>query len=305
MRIMPLSIYVDGRFVNRREDATVPLYDHGLLYGDGIFEGIRSYEGRVFRLGAHLDRLYGSARCLRIVIPITPAEMEALVVETCRRSAERNLYIRLVITRGVGDMGIDPRKCTGRPGIYIIAGAIQLYAPEKYEKGLNVVTVATRRNRPDSLPPQVKSLNYLNNVMGRLEANRVGADEGIMLNDAGYVTEATADNVFIVRGGEILTPSSHYGILEGITRGVVLDLARELGIPALETGLILPDLIRADEIFLSGTGAELIPVVSFDGLPVGDGRPGPVFRRLLEAFRALTRVEGVPYLATADQHVVS
>lgn len=297
---MGLCIYLNGKFVDRREDASVSLHDHGFLYGDGVFEGIRAYNGRVFRLEEHIKRLYNSARGIHLSIPIPAEKMQALVVETCRRTGESDLYIRLVVSRGVGDLGIDPRKCRSGPSTYIIAGGIQLYPPEKYEDGLRVVTVATRRNRPDALPPQIKSLNYLNNIFGKIEANRLGADEGIMLDEAGYVTEATADNVFIVRGGEILTPATHYGLLVGITRGVVLDLAREMGIPAQETGLVVHDLATADEMFLTGTGAELIPVVDFDEQPVGDGRPGPVFERLLVAFREKTATEGVPYLAAAQ-----
>jgi branched-chain amino acid aminotransferase len=293
---MSLSIYLNGRWVDRREDAVVPLYDHGFLYGDGVFEGIRAYSGRIFRLDEHLRRLYDSAKGIHLQIPMPPAEMKGLLVEACRRTGEKDLYIRLVVSRGPGDLGIDPRKCTAGPGIYIIAGAIQLYPPAKYEEGLKVVTVPTRRNRPDVLPAQIKSLNYLNNILGKMEANRLGADEGIMLDGAGYVTEATADNVFLVRDGQVRTPATYFGLLVGITRQTVLELAREMDIPTLETGMVMQDLVSADEIFLTGTGAELIPVVELDGEKVGDGTPGPVFRRLLAAFRDLTRSQGEPYL---------
>ncbi|MFQ5719013.1 MAG: branched-chain-amino-acid transaminase [Acidobacteriota bacterium] len=293
---MGLCIYLDGEFVDQRDEATVSLYDHGFLYGDGIFEGIRAYGGKVFRLDEHLRRLYDSARGIHLTLPISPEQMKDLVLKTCERTSEPDLYIRLIVSRGVGDLGIDPRKCTAGPRIYIIAGGIQLYAPEKYRDGLRVVTVTTRRNRPDSLPAQIKSLNYLNNIFGKIEANRLGADEGIMLNEAGYVAEATADNVFIVRDGELRTPAAHYGLLGGITRRVVVDLAREMAIPALEVGLVVQDLATADEMFLTGTGAELIPVVDFDGHPVGDGQPGPVFKRLLSAFRDRAAREGTPYL---------
>ncbi len=296
---MGLSIYLNGRFVSRREDATVSLYDHGFLYGDGIFEGIRAYAGRIFRLDEHLARLYESARGIHLTIPMPPSELKDLVKETCRRTGEENLYIRLIVSRGTGDLGIDPRKCTAGACTYIIAGGIQLYPQEKYERGLKVVTVPTRRNRPDALPAQIKSLNYLNNILGKMEANRLGADEGVMLDGAGYVTEATADNIFVVKSGELLTPAPHFGLLVGVTRGVVLELAADMGIPCRETGLITHDLAVADELFLTGTGAELIPVVSFDERPVGDGQPGPIFRRLLEAFRARTRSEGEPYLERA------
>jgi branched-chain amino acid aminotransferase len=291
-----LSIYLNGRWTDRREDAVVPLHDHGFLYGDGIFEGIRGYAGRVFRLDDHLRRLYDSARGIHLEIPISCSEMKTLVVEACRRTGDADLYVRLIVSRGSGDLGIDPRKCTGGAGIYIIAGAIQLYPPEKYQQGLKVVTVPTRRNRPDALPAQIKSLNYLNNILGKMEANRLDADEGLMLNAEGYVTEATADNVFVVRDGILSTPSPHFGLLNGITRQVVIELASSMDIPVREVGMVVQDLVCADEVFLTGTGAELIPVVDLDGAPVADGRPGPVFSRLLEAFRATTRSEGEPYL---------
>ncbi|MCZ6651253.1 MAG: branched-chain-amino-acid transaminase [Acidobacteria bacterium] len=293
---MGLSIYLNGTWATRREDAVVPLYDHGFLYGDGIFEGIRGYAGRVFRLEEHLRRLYDSARGIHLEIPVTRSRMKDLVVEACRRSGDSDLYIRLIISRGPGDLGIDPRKCTEGAGIYIIAGAIQLYSPQKYEEGLKVVTVSTRRNRTDALPAQIKSLNYLNNIFGKMEANRLGADEGLMLDGCGYVTEATADNIFMVRDGVLSTPAAHFGLLAGITRQVVLDLAGAMGIATREVGMLVQDLICADELFLTGTGAELIPVVNLDGEIIADGRPGPVFRKLLAAFSSLTRTEGEPFL---------
>lgn len=298
---MGLSIYLNGTWVTRREDAVVPLYDHGFLYGDGIFEGIRGYAGRIFRLDEHLRRLYDSARGIHLEIPVSRSRMKELVVEACRRSEDPDLYIRLIVSRGPGDLGIDPRKCTEGAGIFIIAGAIQLYPPQKYEEGLKVVTVPTRRNRPDALPAQIKSLNYLNNIFGKMEANRLGADEGLMLDGSGYVTEATADNVFMVRDGIVSTPAGHFGLLMGITRQVVLDLARDLDIATREVGMLVQDLVSADEIFLTGTGAELIPVVDLDGEMVGDGRPGPVFGKLLTAFRNLTRTEGEPFLETVGR----
>jgi branched-chain amino acid aminotransferase len=302
---MGLCIYANGTFHSSRDSATVPLYDHGFLYGDGIFEGIRAYHGRVFRLAEHIDRLYRSALGIHLDIPHSPDEVKDLVLETCRRTEEENLYIRLIVSRGPGDMGIDPRKCRSGPGVYIIAGAIQLYPPEKYEKGLRVVTVSTRRNRVDALPAQIKTLNYLNNILGKIEANRRAADEGVMLDGNGYVTEATADNIFIVRQGELYTPAPYFGLLVGITRGLVLGLARDMDIPAHETGLIVHDLATADEMFLTGTGAELAPVVDYDDAPVGDGRPGPIFRRLLQAFRERTRREGDPYLHVRERHAAS
>lgn len=291
---MALSIYLDGKFVDKREDATVSIFEHGLLYGDGVFEGIRAYNGLVFRLEDHIDRLYNSAKGIHLQIPIPKKEMTELVLETTRRTGLDDCYIRLLVTRGVGDLGIDPRKCE-KPGIYIIATGIALYPEDRYEQGLKVVTVSTRRTRPDMLNPQFKSLNYLNNIMGKIEANRMNADEGIMLNAEGYVTECTADNIFAIRNRELYTPPPYHGILEGITRKVIIEIANEFNIPVHERGMVLQDFIAADEVFLTGSGAELIPVVEIDDVPVADGKVGDGFRELRKQFRERTKHDGIPF----------
>ena len=285
-------IYLDGQFV-RPEEAKISVFDHGLLYGDGVFEGIRAYNGRVFRLDQHLDRLYCSAQAINLRIPLGKGELREKVVETVRRNGLRDAYVRLVVTRGKGDLGLDPLKCPV-PTVFIIAGGIQIYPPELYEKGLRVVTLATRRNVVDALSPRIKSLNYLNNILGKLEANQANVEEGLMLTREGYVSEGTSDNVFIVREGALATPDLHLGVLAGITRGAVLEIARAEGIPAEETTLTLFDVYNADECFLTGTAAELVPVVEVDGRTIGEGTPGPMTRRLLQRFRELTRNEGVP-----------
>ncbi len=289
---MGVVIYVNGRFV-AREEATVSVFDHGFLYGDGVFEGIRAYNGRVFRLDEHLDRLYDSARSLMLEIPLTREQMREAILETLRRNGLRDAYIRPVVSRGAGDLGLDPRKCKGA-SLVIIVDSIQLYPPEAYTKGLRTITAATRKTRPDMLNPRIKSLNYLNNIMARLEANRAGVEEAIMLSADGYVCECSADNIFIVRAGEIWTPPPFLGILRGITRDAVLELAREVGFPAAERVFTLHDVHTADECFLTGTGAEVGPVVEVDGRAIGDGRPGPITLRLMWAFHDLARREGTP-----------
>ncbi|BBB32365.1 branched-chain amino acid aminotransferase [Thermotomaculum hydrothermale] len=291
---MALSVYLDGKWVSSREEALVPVFDHGLLYGDGIFEGIRAYNGLVFRLEDHIDRLYNSAKGISLEIPVSKKEMIDLVLESARRTGLDDCYIRLLVTRGVGDLGIDPRKCA-KPSIYIIATGIALYPEDRYEKGLDVVVVSTRRVRPDMLNPMFKSLNYLNNILGKIEANRMGADEGIMLNAEGYVTECTADNIFAVKNGELYTPPVYHGILEGITRKVIMEIAREHDIPVHEQGMVVQSFLSADEVFLTGSGAELIPVVTIDGKPVNDGKPGQVFKQLREWFKERTKYDGIPF----------
>ena len=296
---MALAIYLDGRFVGKREDATVALFDHGFLYGDGVFEGIRVYNGRIFRLADHMQRLYDSALGISLEIPMDREAMQKLVVETAKRSGLDEAYIRVVVSRGSGDLGIDPRKCK-KAAVYIIADKIAVYPKEKYEKGLKVITSSIRRQRPDSLNSQIKSLNYLNNILGIQEATRAGADEAIMLNDVGYITEATADNLFVVAGGEVLTPPAYLGLLKGITRGVVLELARDMGMRSDERVLVMQDVYAAEEVFLTGTGAELVPVVEVDGRRIGKGTPGPVFLKLLQAFRERTQWDGVPVRPSAE-----
>ncbi|RJX18771.1 MAG: branched-chain-amino-acid transaminase [Ammonifex sp.] len=287
---MGLTIYMDGEFVPE-EKAAVSVFDHGLLYGDGVFEGIRAYHGRVFKLKEHLDRLYDSAKYILLEIPITKKQMEKVVIETCRRNGISDGYIRLVVTRGKGDLGLDPKKCP-KPTIFCIAATIQLYPPEFYEKGLDVITVPTRRNMPEALNVRVKSLNYLNNILGRIEAGLTGVQEAIMLTGDGYVAEATGDNIFIVKNGRLVTPPPHLGILEGITRNAVMELARGMGIEVFERVFTRYDVFTADECFLTGTAAELIPVVKVDGRPIGDGCPGKMTWELIRAFRELTKTDG-------------
>ena len=289
---MPLVTYVNGVFL-AKDEAKISVYDHGYLYGDGIFEGIRAYGGRIFRLEQHLDRLYDSARFLMLEVPLARDQMREAIVETVRRSGLRDAYIRPVISRGVGDLGLDPRKCKTAT-VVIIVDTIQLYPKEAYERGLRAVTATTRKTRPDALSPQAKTLNYLNNIMARMEANQAGADEAIMLTGDGYVSECTADNFFIIRRGEIWTAPPFLGILKGVTREAVMALARALEIPAFERVFTLHDVYTADECFLTGTGAELGPVVEVDARPIGTGRPGPITLRLGQAFRELVRSEGPP-----------
>ncbi|HBX23638.1 MAG TPA: branched-chain-amino-acid transaminase [Desulfotomaculum sp.] len=287
---MGLIIYMDGKYVPE-EEAVVSVFDHGLLYGDGIFEGIRAYHNRVFKLSEHLERLYESARTLTLEIPISVEEMQEVVLETLRRNNLRDAYIRLVVTRGKGDLGLDPRKCK-LATIFCIAASIQLYPEELYEQGLEMVTVATRRNIPEACNPRVKSLNYLNNIYAKIEANLAGVSEAIMLNQEGYVAEATGDNIFLVKKGKLITPPIHVGLLEGITRNAVMDLARARGIEVEERVFTRHDVYIADECFLTGTAAELIPCVKVDGRPIGTGQPGPVFQSLLHDFRELTKTDG-------------
>ena len=287
-----MKIYIDGRFYDEGA-AKVSVFDHGLLYGDGVFEGIRAYSGRVFKLKEHIDRLFCSAKAILLTIPMAPADLCAAVVETCRKNKVRDGYIRLVVTRGVGTLGLNPNKC-GRPSIIIIAGKIQLYPPEFYEKGLTIVTVPTTRNLHSALNPAIKSLNYLNNILAKIEANNAGCEEAIMLNAEGYVAECTGDNLFLVKGRQLLTPPLSAGALYGITRGTVMELAEAAGLEVSEPNLTRYDVFNADECFLTGTGAELVPVVKVDGRIIGDGNPGPVTRDLVRAYHALTNSTGEP-----------
>lgn len=287
---MEKTIYCNGEFVNESE-AKVSLFDHGFLYGDGIFEGIRAYHGRVFKLNEHLRRLYESAQSIALNIGMSVKDMETVILETLRRNQLRDGYIRLVVSRGKGDLGLDPAKCP-KAGIFCIADQIKIYPTEMYEKGLVLQTIATRRNNIDALSPRIKSLNYLNNILAKLEATQAGVTEAIMLNQEGYVAEATADNIFIVRRGILYTPPLSAGCLEGVTRNAVLDIADKLGIEAREELFTRHDVYTADECFLTGTAAELIPVVKVDGRLIGQGQPGEKFKILLQEFRALTRIDG-------------
>jgi branched-chain amino acid aminotransferase len=289
---MGTVIYVNGRFM-AKEEATVSVYDHGFLYGDGVFEGIRAYHGRIFKLDAHVNRLFESAHTLGLHIPLGREEMTQAILETVRRTGLQDAYIRPVVSRGPGDLGIDPRKCP-KPNVVIIVDSIQLYPAEAYRKGLRMITTSTRQRPVDVLNPRIKTCNYLNNILARMEANLVGVDEGLMLTAGGFVAECTADNVFVVKAGRVLTPPAYLGILQGVTRQTVLDLCAGLGIPAAEQVLTLHDMYTADECFLTGTGAELGPVVELDGRQIGSGRPGAVTQRILAAFRDLAAREGTP-----------
>lgn len=290
---MERLVYINGKFFPRSQ-ATISVFDHGLLYGDGVFEGIRAYSGKVFRLREHLERLYRSAQVVSLEIPTTLEDMQESVLECLRVNDLSDAYIRLIVTRGIGDLGLDPRKCHGGPTTIIIADAIELYPPELYENGLEIITVTTRRNLPSALSPAVKSLNYLNNILAKMEVNRAGLHEGLMLNHEGYVAEATGDNIFFSDGTDLVTPPSSVGILVGITRGVVMEIAAETGTAVREERFLLPDIYTARECFLTGTAAEIIPVVSVDGRVIGDGKPGKLTRELMARFRQRTLEEGAP-----------
>jgi branched-chain amino acid aminotransferase len=289
------KIYIDGKFYSEA-NAKISVFDHGLLYGDGIFEGIRFYNGRVFRLEEHLLRLWDSAHSICLEIPMTMPDMTEAVLETIRQNHLRDGYIRLLVTRGIGNLGLNPTQCKS-PSVIIIAATIALYHEDFYRKGLTIVTCATRRSNPASLNPAVKSLNYLNNVMARIEANLAGADEALMLNDAGNVAECTADNVFIVKRGQIFTPPVAAGALRGITRSVVFGIAAELGVKVRKTDITRHDVFVADECFLTGTAAEIVPVVKADGRSIGNGKPGPITARIIARFRQVTRETGTPIFA--------
>ncbi|HSI67372.1 MAG TPA: branched-chain-amino-acid transaminase [Planococcus sp. (in: firmicutes)] len=284
-------IYMNGEFV-KKEDAKVSVYDHGFLYGDGVFEGIRSYNGNVFRLDEHLERLYDSAKSVMLKIPYTYEEMTALVVETLRRNNLRDAYIRLVVSRGVGNLGLDPFTCE-HPNVIIIAEKLSLFPKALYESGIEIVSVATRRSRSDVLSPKVKSLNYMNNILVKIEASLAGVSEALMLNDQGYVAEGSADNIFIVRKNKLLTPPGYVGALEGITRNAIMDVAAQKGYDIQEAVFTRHDVYVADEVFLTGTAAEVIAVVKVDGRVIGEGKPGPVTNDLLESFRELVQNDGV------------
>lgn len=287
-----MKIYIDGKYYSER-DAKVSVFDHGLLYGDGVFEGIRAYNGRVFKLREHIDRLFASAKAILLNIPISHAAMMKAVVDTCRTNRIRDGYVRLVVTRGVGTLGLNPNRCK-RPSVIIIAGKIQLYPADYYIKGMEIVTVPTTRNLHSALNPAIKSLNYLNNILAKIEANQAGCEEAVMLNAEGFVAECTGDNLFIVKNGHLYTPPLSAGALYGITRGTVIELAEAAGYKVSEPNLTRYDLFNCDECFLTGTGAEMVPVTKIDGRVIGNGKPGRVTKELTANYHALTNASGEP-----------
>ncbi len=284
---MPLQIYINGKLYDK-DDAKISVYDHGLLYGDGVFEGIRSYSGKVFRLQQHLDRLWNSAKAIWLEIPMTKDQMAKAIQDTLAVNGIQDGYIRAVVTRGVGTLGLDPNRCSD-PQVIIITDKITLYPDELYRKGLEIITVSTIRNHPAALSARIKSLNYLNNILAKIEGLQAGCIEALMLNHKGEVAECTGDNIFLVRGGRLLTPPIDAGILEGITRDAVIELARDAGIEVREIPLTKHDVFIADECFLTGTAAEVVPVVKVDSRKIGDGTPGPITCDLMERFHKLTR----------------
>jgi len=288
-----MRIYLDGKLVEK-EKAVVSVFDHGLLYGDGVFEGIRVYNNLVFRLKEHIDRLYRSADAIELKIPMTKAEAIEATLSTLKENKLKDGYIRLVVTRGVGDLGLDPRKCP-KATVFIIADKISLYPEEFYKKGLKIITAKTRRNYPKALDGRIKSLNYLNNILAKLEAIKAGTQEAIMLTHDGYVAECTGDNIFIIKNGVLATPPADVGALEGITREAVIGIAKKTGMSFAEKMLKMEDVYAASEVFLTGTAAEIVPVVEIDGQKIGTGKPGEATLKLKNEFEKLTKIDGVRY----------
>lgn len=287
MAASSLQVYISGKLYPK-DEAKISVYDHGLLYGDGVFEGMRSYGGKVFRLQQHLDRLWKSAKAICLEIPMTMEAMAAAVNSTLQVNGITDGYIRLVVTRGSGTLGLDPNRCE-RPEIIIITDYISLYPQEFYDNGLQIITVSTIRNHPAALSPRIKSLNYLNNILAKIEGLQAGCIEALMLNHQGHIAECTGDNIFLVSRGVLLTPPIDAGILEGITRDAVIELAREAGLSVREVPLTRHDVYVSDECFLTGSAAEVVPVVKVDSRRIGDGKPGPITRDLTRRFRELTR----------------
>ena len=289
-----MKVYINGKFYEKNA-AKISVFDHGLLYGDGVFEGIRSYNRLVFKLKEHIDRLFESAHSIMLKIPLTKVQMIKAVILTLKENNLTDAYIRLVATRGIGDLGLDPRKCAGKATIIIIVDKITLYSQKFYKKGLEIITVPTIRNLPEALNPQIKSLNYLNNILAKIEATNVGYEEGIMLDSLGYVAECTGDNIFIAKSEHLYTPPQCMGTLRGITRDTVLEIARKSKIPVHEHVLTRHEVYISDECFLTGTAAQIIPVVKVDGRVIADGRPGKITLSLMRKFREVTKKEGVRY----------
>lgn len=284
-------IYLNGDFV-KKEDAKVSVYDHGFLYGDGIFEGIRIYSGNIFKCDEHLERLYDSAKSIMLDIPLTRKEMEAVLIESIRRNELRDGYIRLIVSRGPGDLGLDPRR-SPHSNVIVIVEQLSLYPEEAYVKGLKIVSVSTRRNIPDALNPKIKSLNYLNNILVKIQANLAGVGEALMLNAQGFVAEGSGDNIFIVKNGKLKTPPSYIGALEGITRQTIIDICQTIGYEVKEEPFTLHDVYAADEVFLTGTAAEVIAVREVDARVIGEGKAGPITTHLLKEFRSIVHQYGV------------
>ncbi len=284
-------IYIDGKFYSK-ENAKISVYDHGLLYGDGVFEGIRAYNGRVFRLDEHIDRMYDGAKAIMLTPPVTKEKMKDIILETLRKNKLKDAYIRPVITRGVGDLGLDPNKCP-KPTIICITETWGAMYGDLYEKGLTAITVSVRRNAPEALPTNIKSLNYLNNILAKIEANVKGGNEAIIFDVRGNLSEGSGDNIFIVKNGTVVTPFVQIN-LRGVTRGAVFDLAEKLKMPLAEADMSYYDLYTADEIFVTGTAAEICPVTRVDGRVVGDGKPGPMTKKLMAAYKKLTMTTGTP-----------
>jgi branched-chain amino acid aminotransferase len=284
---MSFKIWISGQLYDK-ENAKISVYDHGLLYGDGVFEGMRSYSGKVFRLDQHLDRLWKSAKAIWLEIPMTQQALGKAVNDTLAANGIKDGYIRLVVTRGSGALGLDPNKCSN-PQVIIITDHISLYPKEFYDNGLTIVTASTVRNHPAALSPRIKSLNYLNNIMAKIEGLQAGCVEALMLNHKGEVAECTGDNIFLIKSGQLYTPPLDAGILEGITRDAIIELARETGYVVNEVALTRHDVFIADEVFLTGSAAEVIPVVKLDSRVIGDGNPGPITRELTKRFHELTR----------------
>ena len=289
-----MKIYINGKFYDK-ENAKISVFDHGLLYGDGVFEGIRSYNRLVFKLKEHIDRLFESAKSIMLTIPLTKDQFAKAVIATLKENKLTDAYIRPIVTRGIGDLGLDPRKCNGQPSVIIIADKIALYPPNLYRDGLKIVTVPTVRNLPEALNPQIKSLNYLNNILAKIEAANAGCDEAIMLDSLGYVAECTGDNIFIVKGKHLYTPPQCMGTLRGITRDAVMEIAKKDKISVHEHVITRHEVYISDECFLTGTAAEVVPVVMVDGRSIGDGKPGKTTLSLIKRFKEITKKEGVKY----------
>ncbi len=288
-----VKIYLNGKMVGK-DEAVISVFDHGLLYGDGVFEGIRSYDLLVFKLKEHIDRLYRSAEAIELKVPMTKADMTKAVLETLKANGLKNAYVRLVVTRGGGDLGLDPRKCKV-PTVFIIADKIALYPEEFYKNGLAIITAKTKRNLTTALNPKVKSLNYLNNILAKIDAIKAGTEEAIMLTYNDYVAECTGDNIFMISGGVLITPPTDVGALEGITRDAVIGLAQKIGIAFEEKMIKMEDLYAADEVFLTGTAAEIIPVTMIDKRRINGGKPGETTKRFMEEFKKITKANGVKY----------